>query len=77
MLDDNFLSKAPILHQSPFTKLAIERSPVLTQILDKSKANKDEDVKNPFYSRELIRIFYKWIAYLPIFSGLMYKFYER
>jgi hypothetical protein len=36
-LDDVFLSSEPILHQSPFTKLARERSPILAKLMDKSK----------------------------------------
>ena len=76
-LDDNFLSSEPILHQSPFTKLARERSPVLDKLLDGSHKISGSGINNPFFSRELIKIFYKWIAYLPIFTGVMYRFYER
>ncbi|CAF4883505.1 unnamed protein product [Rotaria socialis] len=76
-LDDNFLSTAPILHQSPFTKLACERSPALLTLIDKSKMPNEKDIKNSFFSKELIKVFYKWIAYLPLFTGLMHRFYER
>ncbi len=76
-LDDNFLSSEPILHQSPFTKLARERSPILASLIDKSKKNNKMEIKNPLYSKELIKIFYKWIAYLPIFTGLMHEYQER
>ncbi len=76
-LDDNFLSSEPILHQSPFTKLARERSPILSTLINPSKKANQSKIKNPFYSKELIKIFYKWIAYLPIFTGLMDQFQER
>ncbi|CAF1572879.1 unnamed protein product, partial [Rotaria magnacalcarata] len=76
-LDDNFLSTEPILHQSPFTKLACERSPVLLTLIDKSKLPNEKDIKNSFFSKELIKVFYKWIAYVPLFTGLMHRFYER
>ncbi|CAF4099576.1 unnamed protein product, partial [Adineta steineri] len=76
-LDDIFLSSQPILHQSAFTKLARERSPILSKIIDESKGNKEKDIKNPLFSKELVKIFYKWIAYLPIFTGLMYQFQDR
>jgi hypothetical protein len=76
-LDDNFLSSEPILHQSPFTKLARERSPILSTLIDSSKKANQSEIKNPFYCKELIKIFYKWIAYLPIFTGIMHQFQER
>ncbi|CAF1545399.1 unnamed protein product [Adineta ricciae] len=76
-LDDVFLSSQPILHQSPFTKLARERSPILSQLMDESKKNKEKTIKNPLFSEALIKTLYKWIAYLPIFTGLMHKFQER
>jgi hypothetical protein len=76
-LDDNFLSSEPILHQSPFTKLARERSPVLSTLMDLSKKINETEINNPFFSKELVKVFYKWIAYLPIFTGIMHRFQER
>ncbi|CAF4236470.1 unnamed protein product, partial [Adineta steineri] len=58
-LDDIFLSSQPILHRSAFTKLARERSPILSKIIDESKGNKEKDIKNPLFSKELVKIFYK------------------
>ena len=76
-LDDNFLSSEPILHQSPFTKTARERSPALSNLMNPSHKINPTEIKNPLFSRELIKIFYKWIAYLPIFTGIMHQFQER
>ncbi|CAF3910793.1 unnamed protein product [Rotaria sp. Silwood1] len=76
-LDDNFLSSEPILHQSPFTKLARERSPILNTLIDKSRKLNETEIKNPLFSKELIKVFYKWIAYLPMFTGLMHQCQER
>jgi hypothetical protein len=50
---------------------------VLSSLLDKSKKVDKIKIKNPLFSKELIKIFYKWIAYLPIFTGLMHKYQER
>jgi hypothetical protein len=76
-LDDIFLSSQPIIHQSPFTKLARERSPILSKLMDKSKKDKEKCKKNPLFSKELVKTLYKWIAYLPIFTGLMFQFQDR
>ncbi|CAF4120533.1 unnamed protein product, partial [Rotaria sordida] len=76
-LDDNFLSSEPILHQSPFTKLARERSPILNTLIDKSRKLNETEIKNPLFSKELIKVFYKWIAYLPMFTGLIHQYQER
>jgi hypothetical protein len=50
---------------------------MLASIIDISKKKDKMDIKNPLYSKELIKIFYKWIAYLPIFTGVMHKYQER
>ena len=76
-LDDNFLSSAPIIHQSPFTTLACERTPMLADIINNSNKNQSSAIKNRLYSKELVKIFYKWIAYLPLFTGLMHNYQKR
>ncbi|CAF1533686.1 unnamed protein product [Adineta ricciae] len=68
-------SSGPIIHQSPFNQEAIRLYPSLTVLLNK-KLCKVKPI-NPLYSPTLIRIFYRWWAYLPLWTGLLCNFKER
>ena len=64
IVDEYFRSNSPIIHQSPFNTEAIRLYPNLKALIDnKSKYDK---VVNPLFSPSLIRIFYRWWAYLPL-----------
>jgi hypothetical protein len=45
--------------------------------MKESKKEKEKNIKNPLFSKELVKTLYKWITYLPIFTGLMFQFQER
>jgi hypothetical protein len=75
IVDEYFRSNSPIIHQSPFNIEAIRLYPNLkTLINNKSKFDK---IINPLFSPALIRIFYRWWAYLPLWTGLLWNFEER
>ena len=74
-VDEYFRSSTPIIHQSPFNIEAIRRYPNLkTLINNKSKYDK---IINPLFSPTIIRILYRWWAYLPLWTGLLWNFKER
>jgi len=75
IVDEYLRSNAPIIHQSPFNIEAIRRYPNLKTLID-NKSTYDKTV-NPLFSPELIRIFYRWWAYLPLWTGLLWHFKER
>jgi hypothetical protein len=75
IVDEYFRSNTAIIHQSPFNKEAIQLYPnLITLINSKSKYDK---IVNPLFSPPLIRIFYRWWAYLPLWTGLLWNFEER
>jgi hypothetical protein len=75
VVDEYFRFNVPIIHQSPFNKKAIQLYPDLTALINnKSKYGK---IINPLFSPSIIRIFYRWWAYLPLWSGLLWNFEER
>jgi hypothetical protein len=75
LVDEYFRSNSPIIHQSPFNREAIRRYPILTALVNnKSKYGK---IVNPLFSPSIIRIFYRWWAYLPLWTGLLWNFEER
>ena len=75
LVDEYLHSNTPIIHQSPFNREAIRRYPILTTLLNnKSKYGK---VVNPLFSPSIIRMFYRWWAYLPLWTGLLWNFEER
>ncbi|CAF3432704.1 unnamed protein product [Rotaria socialis] len=75
LVDEYFRSNSPIIHQSPFNKEAIRRYPNLSDLIkSKSKYSKAD---NPLFSPSIIRIFYRWWAYLPLWTGLLCNFEER
>jgi hypothetical protein len=74
-VDEYFRSNTPIIHQSPFNQEAIRRYPnIKALITNKSKYDK---IINPLFSPALIRIFYRWWGYLPLWTGLLWNFKER
>ena len=75
IVDEYFRSSVPIIHQSPFNKEAIRIYPNLSNLINK-KSNYDK-VVNPLFSPTIIRIFYRWWAYLPLWTGLLWNFEER
>jgi hypothetical protein len=75
IVDEYFRSNTPIIHQSPFNQEAIRIYPILTTLINnKSKYDK---IVNPLFSPSIIRIFYRWWAYLPLWTGLLWNFEER
>ncbi|CAF3159980.1 unnamed protein product [Rotaria socialis] len=75
LVDEYLRSNAPIIHQSPFNKEAIRRYPNLTNLINnKCKTHK---IDNPLFSPSIIRILYRWWAYLPLWTGLLINFEER
>lgn len=75
LVDEYFESNEPIIHQSPFNKEAIKRYPLIDEILIKKKIKSSN--KNSLFSASIIRIFYRWWAYLPLWTGLLFDFEER
>jgi hypothetical protein len=75
IVDEYLRSSAPIIHQSPFNQEAIRLYPILTSLINKKLSNVKST--NPLYSPSLIRIFYRWWAYLPLWTGLLWNFKER
>ena len=75
LVDEYLHSNTPIIHQSPFNREAIRRYPILKTLLNtKSKYGK---VVNPLFSPSIMRMFYRWWAYLPLWTGLLWNFEER
>jgi len=75
LVDEYFRSNTPIIHQSPFNEEAIRLYPNLSTLINnKSKYGK---ISNPLFSPSIIRIFYRWWAYLPLWTGLLWDFEER
>lgn len=75
LVDEYLRASTPIIHQSPFNIEAIRRYPILKDIINnKSKLNNNS---NPLFSRAIIRIIYRWWAYLPLWTGLLWNFGER
>ncbi|CAF1401383.1 unnamed protein product [Rotaria magnacalcarata] len=75
LVDEYFESDEPIIHQSPFNKEAIKRYPLLDEIVIKKKIKANNN--NTFFSASIMRIFYRWWAYLPLWTGLLFDFEER
>jgi hypothetical protein len=75
LVDEYFRSNVPIIHQSPFNQEAIRLYPNLISLINKK--SKDDTIFNPFFSPPIIRIFYRWWAYLQLWTGLLWNFEER
>ena len=75
LVDEYLRSSTAIIHQSPFNIEAIKRYPVIKDLLNnKSKLTNNG---NPLFSRSIIRVIYRWWAYLPLWTGLLWNFEER
>ena len=74
-MDEYFESHEPIIHQSPFNKEAIKRYSLLDEIIHKKTIKSDNN--NALFSIPIVRIFYRWWAYLPLWTGLLFNFEER
>ena len=74
-VDEYLRSSTTIIHQSPFNVEAIRRHPNLTILINKK--SKYNNVVNPLFSPSIIRIFYRWWPYLPLWTGLLWNFEER
>ena len=74
-VDEYLRSNLPIIHQSPFNEEAHRLYPALANLIN-SKSNHG-GVVNPLFSPSVIRIFYRWWAYLPLWTGLLWYFKER
>ena len=75
IVDEYFRSNTPIIHQSPFNKEAIRLYPNLKTLINtKSKYDK---ILNPLFPPALIRIFYRWWAYLSLWTGLLWHSKEQ
>ncbi|CAF2103525.1 unnamed protein product [Rotaria magnacalcarata] len=68
LVDEYFESDEPIIHQSPFNKEAIKRYPLLDEIVIKKKIKANNN--NTFFSASIMRIFYRWWAYLPLWTDV-------
>ncbi len=75
MVDEYFRCNTPIIHQSPFNREAIRRYPTLATLINNKL--KYGEVVNPLFSPSIVRIFYRWWAYLPLWTGLLWDFEER
>ena len=74
-VDENIHSSKAIIHESPFNIEAIRRFPELSELLDSKK--KYENITNPLFCRRVIYVFYKWFAYLPLWTSLLTEFEDR
>ncbi len=75
IIDDLYVSDAAIIHQSPFNVKARQRLELLDRIINKVPL--EAHPTNPLYSREIVMLFYKWYAYLPLWTGLLTDYKER
>lgn len=74
-LDEIDITSDSIIHQSPFNVKACTMIPGLAKIIEKQKLNTDPC--NPLYAPKVIQLFYKWFAYLPLWSCIMVEFFDR
>ena len=74
-IDETVDSSKAIIHHSPFTVEALRRFPELSELLNSK--TKYENVTNPLFCRQIILVFYKWFAYLPLWTSLLTEFEGR
>ncbi|CAF1176069.1 unnamed protein product, partial [Didymodactylos carnosus] len=74
-VDDLEQPEVPIVHQSPFTCEANNQIPLLNTLLIDQVEPKH--VTNSMYCKQIVKITYKWFAYLPMWSCILYQFDER
>ncbi|CAF4095238.1 unnamed protein product [Rotaria sordida] len=65
-LDEIDITNDAIIHQSPFNVKACERMPLLKQLIRKEPMKKKPT--NPLFSIAIVHLFYKWFAYVPLWS---------
>ena len=74
-LDETDITTDTIIRQSPFNIKARADIPALHRFFERKKL--DEEPRNQLYSAKVIRLFHKWFAYIPLWSGVLVDFYER
>lgn len=74
-LDEINITTDAIIHQSPFTVKACDRMPILKEVVRKEMLKTKPT--NPLFSTKIAQLFYKWFAYVPLWSGLMVEFIDR
>ena len=74
-IDDLMITDDAIIHQSPFNVKAREKLELLDRIVNKISSNVDPT--NPLYSKNIVLLFYKWFAYLPLWTCLLTDYKER
>ncbi|CAF4650612.1 unnamed protein product, partial [Didymodactylos carnosus] len=74
-VDELLHSSDSIIHQSPFNIEMRKQVPMMNDILDKRK--KFENISNPNFSKPVMSLFYKWFAYLPLWTCLLSDFEDR
>ena len=74
-VDENMHSSKAIIHGSPFNLEAIRRFPQISELLDSKKTY--ENTTNPLFCRRIMYVFYKWFAYLPLWTSLLTDFEDR
>ncbi|CAF4538278.1 unnamed protein product, partial [Didymodactylos carnosus] len=73
-VDELLHSSDSSIHQSPYNIEMRKQVPMMNDILDKRK--KFENISNPNFSKPLMLLFYKWFAYLPLWTCLLSDFEE-
>jgi hypothetical protein len=74
-IDETVDSSEAIIHHSRFNVEALRRFPELSELLNSK--TKYENVTNPLFCRRIILVFYKWFAYLPLWTSLLTEFEAR
>ncbi|CAF4386388.1 unnamed protein product, partial [Didymodactylos carnosus] len=75
-VDELLHSSDAIIHQSPFNTVMRKR----IFLMDKhylNKSTKFNNITNSNFSRRIVLLYYRWFAYLPLFSCLLSDFKER
>ncbi|CAF1519903.1 unnamed protein product, partial [Didymodactylos carnosus] len=78
-VEDLTISTSAIIHQSPFNIEMRKRTNILEHLLEKNKTKQNQKQKptNPLYSPKILLLFYKWFAYVPLWSCVFLEFKER
>ncbi|CAF4328733.1 unnamed protein product, partial [Adineta steineri] len=74
-IDENMHSNKAIIRESHFNIEAIRHFLQFPELLDSKK--KYENVTNLLFCRRIIYAFYKWFAYLPLWTSLLTEFENR
>ncbi|CAF1528742.1 unnamed protein product, partial [Didymodactylos carnosus] len=74
-VDELLHSSDAIIHQSPFNTEMRKRISLMDKHLNKS--TKFNNITNSNFSRRIVLLYYRWFAYLPLFSCLLSDFKER